>query len=307
MKRTILTTAAILAAVMMINVPIVMATAYQWDGADSTAWNEPNNWTANSGYPSGAGDTATFPSSGVSNEPTVNIEVTVGSVTVDTGRTLTLGADLSTGSLDITGTVNTDDDTLTVSSENGLTINSNGLLHVDDAGTVVLSGGGTSQTIDGSLTLDVSGSTLSITNSCTIEGDGSITGSSDSAAIEIAGTDKTLTSEVTIAGALRIVGAQGSSGTTFINSGSVRANTAGTLEVFPDALDAGSAVSGSWYVETNANAELWVRTASVQLSGSINLSTGTLDIDQNITTSDQFNFTGGSIEVAAQKSFSASQ
>ncbi|MFO1496372.1 MAG: fibronectin type III domain-containing protein [Lysobacterales bacterium] len=70
-----------------------------WTGASSTAWATAGNWSP-SGAP-GASDHVVIPSTGVSNEPSITTAVSVGSLALASGRTLTVGVG---GSLTVSNT-----------------------------------------------------------------------------------------------------------------------------------------------------------------------------------------------------------
>lgn len=308
-SRSILTVAALFAAALFIlDVPAAMATDFTWDGSASTAWNNPANWTAGSGYPDDSGDTATIPSSSVKNEPTVNVNVTVGSVTVQANRTLTLTADLTTGSLtmECDGIVTTGANTLTITNSGGLTINTGGLLNVNGAGEVRLTGGGT-HTINGTaadigLRLSVDGSTLRIYDAnVTLTGTGYVEGRNNGAQILI--TDgETLTNEITIEGSLQICGPG-----TLDNEGLVEATRANNendnkLECYSGTFSGGT--TGDYKVNT-ASAYLTFRAGGDfdGMSADFIVGAGTLDVNESVCTTGDLTFTGGTIDVIASESF----
>lgn len=167
-------------------------------------------------------------------------------------------------------------------------------------------GGGTS-VINGALFLEASSSTLEIAGSDHgVDGSGAIIGSNSSADIVI-GDGLTLTSQITIEGMLQIVPSIGAGPTRFINGtrGLVHAHATGTLDVNVDALDDGSNVSpGNWQIRPNAKAVLKFSTASTLLSGNFTISNGTLDFDEDVTTTGDLIQTGGTIDVAPGKTFS---
>jgi hypothetical protein len=346
--RRILTTAALVAGVFILAAPAAYAqSTYDWNGSQNVNWSNANNWTRTSGSgsaPPGSGDTANIPSGDIDNEPTVDSTVSVGTITISSGRTLTISNPLTVGtftinsgstvsgtsSLTINTTLTMGDDltigtftmgssasgttganTLTVNDSSGFTISSGGLLNVDDAGLVDLAGGGT-HTINGTaanngLRLSIANSRLRISSSATLSGTGYIEGQHDSALIELA-ADVAFTSAITIEGNLQIVPVQYATGTRFINNGFVDANNAGTLELNVHYLDTATPTgpSGSWRVGDSGSAFLKFSVGSTLMSGTFTVSNGMLDIDQNITTSGNLTFTGGTISVAPGVTFQAS-
>lgn len=315
MKRAILTTAAVFAAVLMLNAP-VLADSYSWTGSNNNNWDDPNNWSGGTAdtYPDDSNDSATIPSGSISNEPTVNVSVTVGSVEVQADRTVTMAANLTSGTLTIRrdAKVFTQTNTLEVSSSSGLTIDpvgagtEPGYLKVNAAGTVSLTGGGT-HTINGEMHLQVTDSTLLIsTNSATLSGDGVVEGQNNGAQILIA-DGMELINQTTIQGALTIDEESGSA--EFDNRSLVRADRAGRIEVKNVTIrDTVSEDSDHprWKVSDNASAELRFSIAATSLVGDFDIDTGTLDIDANVTTSGNIDFSGGQIQVCGGMIFQAS-
>ncbi|HWB26289.1 MAG TPA: choice-of-anchor Q domain-containing protein, partial [Chitinophagaceae bacterium] len=72
--------------------------ALQWTGTTSTAWNTAANWS--NGTVPVITDSVVIPSAGVTNEPAISSNVSVGGITVQAGRTLTV---TGTGTLNIAG------------------------------------------------------------------------------------------------------------------------------------------------------------------------------------------------------------
>lgn len=227
------------------------------------------------------------------------------------GETCSLSADCEVEYLIIfgSGRLYTESHTLTVTKPGGLIIvDAAGKLFVNNgSGAVRLTGGGTS-VMNGLFVLEADSSTLEIAGSDhALVGSGAIIGLNSSADILI-GDGLTFTSEITIEGMLQIVPSIGAGPTRFINGagGLVHATRAGTLDLNVDALDDGTNTSpGDWQVSTNASALLKFSTGSALLSGNFNVSAGTLDIDDDVTTIGDLTFTGGKIDVASGKSFSA--
>jgi hypothetical protein len=157
--------------------------------------------------------------------------------------------------------------------------------------------------VNGTVNLQSSGAILRlIEEDHAISGAGTIVGADPAAKIEIGtgGSSPRLTSTTTIEGTLQIVNG------TFFNNGTVEANATTqnyVLEIYPDVLGG----SGYWNVTTNAYAELWFRTGSTSLTGQFMVSNGTLDVDDHVETTNNLTFSGGKIEVAANKRFVANK
>jgi hypothetical protein len=178
-----------------------------------------------------------------------------------------------------------------------LNIQAGKLLEIDSNSTIVPSSG---------VILEGAASELKISATLTISGDGSLEGKSNTALITIA-DGLTFTSETTIKGQLQIVQVAGGGTTRFINAtnGLVHANVAGTIDLNVDALDDGTNRSpGNWQV-SNASAFLKFSTAGTLLSGNFTVSAGILDINENVTTTGDLDFTGGKIDVESGDTFQA--
>ena len=140
--------------------------------------------------------------------------------------------DLTIGSVEIepNGELCTNGNTLTITCDDGLTCS--GILNVNTAGTVILSGGGM-VSVNGTVNLE--GTALLIFDGAdhTLSGTGQIVGKSNSAAIHISG-DKTLTidSLFTVRGLMTVDRKAGETGVaTLKNKGLVLANGNGILEL----------------------------------------------------------------------------
>jgi hypothetical protein len=176
--------------------------------------------------------------------------------------------------------------------------------------TLRVFGSGTS-TIDPNATVQLtqSGSVLQFLDSHTVSGDGKIEGSDPSAEIQIgnAATARTLTSTTTIEGTLKIEPGDNATATmTFFNNGTVKANgteDGDVLDVNPDVLGG----SGKWWVTTDPDAELQFTKGSTSLTGEFEVNNGTLDVLDNVETTDDLTFDGGEIHVAANKRFVANK
>jgi len=68
----------------------VFAVTKTWTGTTSPTWSTASNWNP-TGAPA-AGDDAVIPSVGVTNEPTLDVDVSVSTLNLAVGRTLTIGA-----------------------------------------------------------------------------------------------------------------------------------------------------------------------------------------------------------------------
>lgn len=302
-KHFLTSAALVVVALFMLDAPVAYADTYYFDPPDAATtgnWNDPDNWRDSCGgdalddWPDNSADIVIICTG---NTVTVNVTVDVASITVESTATMAMAADVTTDTLTVAGTVTTGANTLEITSSDGLTINGTGLVDVDSgSGVVILSGGGTSQTIGGTLNLALSGSTLSITSSCTIDGSGFIDGDNNGALIEIA-HGVTFTNTANITGMLQITFAFGATTADFVNgtNGSVEANKAGTLEINPNTHSAGA---GAFKVTTSASALLKFPVAATGLSGPFTVSNGILDIDANVATTGDLNFTGGKIAVA---------
>jgi len=299
------------------------ATVYATDEFESNGsgdWDNAASWTC----VSGGGCTSSYPETG-------------DSAKVIDGDVITLDAAATCGSLWIyDGEVDTSSHSLTIEDSSGLTIEATELLDVSDAGTVTLSGGGTSHTVDGTLDLDVASSTLSITESATIDGSGEIRGQNNSAVISVAsGKTLRLHSSTSIKGHLEISGSGN-----FTNEGTVEANgigsdgspdilriaVTGTLEdaagdrwkasaaysvlSFDSALTTISTegrLSGNFVISSNATAEIENNKQCLATDGRLDMSNGFLDVNECMTMGDGANYfmsmTGGYIDIATGKCF----
>lgn len=167
-------------------------------------------------------------------------------------------------------------------------------LIITNTGTLRLSGNATS-TIDGEIRLS---GTLAIRNNHTLTGSGVIDGQLADARITVI-SGKTVTNKMLIAGQLKIA----AGGATFTNhsDGIVQADVNGTLEVVDGTIEG----AGAWKVSTDPNAVLKFSVAVTNLSGAFTVKSGTLNIDADVCTTGDLTFDGGTIDVAAGKSFKA--
>jgi hypothetical protein len=286
MKKTIFTTAAVLAALAFVG-SANAATYYFYVDEDGTPgnWNVAANWfddncethTSAGAVPT-ASDRAVICSGQV-----CNVDAVDNTTTVDT--------------LDVQGTLNiAPNDTLTVQNN-------------DDNGTG--GAGDNHSVVDGTLNLEKEDAEppttfgkLSFTiNDHQITGSGSIVGAHDSCQILLSSNNLDLTSSVTISGALAIT--SGASTTSFVNSspGLVYANANGTLEISPDSIGDSS---GSWQVGNDPGAMLWINASSAAThDGSVTVGAGELNIDYTFRTTGHYTQTGGELDVASGVTFEA--
>ncbi len=101
-----------------------------WNGATTSDWNTATNWTPNC-VPTGS-STATLPSSGVTNEPTITTPATVNNLTVGANRSINISG--ANGSLGINGV-------LTMSGNNINGASASNLLVVGSAGSITRTSG----------------------------------------------------------------------------------------------------------------------------------------------------------------------
>jgi fibronectin-binding autotransporter adhesin len=268
MKRTILTTAAF-AAVMFIGAGAQAQCTFT--GATDSDWNDASNWSG--GIPTAA-DNAVIPA----------------------GKTCDVDTDAAVAdTVEVYGTLNI------LTGNKKLTLDG-------DGGTSYVSG-------TGRIYLNDSGSELSFTsNNHTISYKGSpgeIVGLNDDALLTVATTGITLTNEISISGSLEI---QASSATVH-NKGTVKANRnngVGDREI--------TCASGTYTGTTTGTYKVCVSGSRLSFSAGITAAStnlendfeatdgGIFDIDENVATKGDFTISsGGSIEVASNKSFSFNQ
>ena len=205
---------------------------------------------------------------------------------VASGQTVTLKEDVTHCYMDVAGTLN-----------------------IDPGVTLTLDGnGGATSTINGTVNLKADDgppdfATLALVdNDHTLTGSGSIVGANSGCEIGLGSNNLDLDSQITISGALRITDAGGATSTSFSNNGKVHANVASqTIELAVDSL---GAPIGDWEVSA-ANAVLKFSVGSVWMFGNFTVSAGTLDVDATVDTWANLTFTGGKIDVAANRMFRA--
>ena len=287
MKRnTILTTAALFAAALFIldNPAAYAGTYYFHAGGGSGNWSDGSKWyqtacnSGSTGTVPGAGDRAVICAG-----QTCNVDIAV-----DESNPFGAVAD----TIDVQGTLNIQDGkTLTLD-------NNNDNVAATPDGSVVA----------GTLNLQYTSSASElafITSDHTLTGAGSIVGANHATLITLGSNSLDLESQITIAGALQITESGTPTTTSFKNGsgGCVDADTSGTLEIVT--VDSIAAGSGEWKV-TASGANLKFSVAATGESGAFTVSAGTLDIDQNVTTTGDLTFTGGTIDVASGKTYQAS-
>ena len=185
-------------------------------------------------------------------------------------------------------------DSLNVESGATLNIQASKKLTIDDTAA-------TGTTIGGTLNLQGASSELAfVDNDQTIDGAGKIVGQNSASKITVV-SGKILTNESTIEGALKITGPSSKTGT-FLNHGTVHANSAGTLEISTDAL--GDDSTAAWKITTSSNAVLRIDVFSSTrpaLDGDWTIEDdGKLDVDSvGFTTTGSLVWKGGTIDVAS--------
>jgi hypothetical protein len=120
--KTLLHLAFSLFFLLVVSVAVTYAAAKAWTGATSNDWHDVSNWSP-AGVPA-TGDDVTIPSGALPNEPTISqMDVTIRSLTVDGGRTLT-----------VTGrTLEINTSSVTVSFQNFGAIAGNGFLQTNSS------------------------------------------------------------------------------------------------------------------------------------------------------------------------------
>jgi hypothetical protein len=258
MKRTLLTTAAFI-AVLLIGANAQADNTF--NNASGNDWNTPANW--DQGHVPTAAENAVIPLGETCN---VNIATAVAD-TIEVYGTLNIQSDCTL--------------TLDNTSSSGSVID----------GTVNLEWTTGSPATYGTLAFTTNDHTLSYSSSA-----GSIIGAGSECLITLGSDNLDLTSNVTISGALAITESGTRTSTSFINDGLVSADLAnGTLELAVDALDDGTCSTGDWEV-CASGATLQFSVGSVKLSGDFYVSDGTLDLDANVSTEGRPRFSGGTID-----------
>lgn len=183
-------------------------------------------------------------------------------------------------------------------SVNCITVDSGGTLQVCAGNTLTLTGHGDS-TVNGVVNLLGDSAELAFTTwSHTVYGGGSIVGFHDNAEISIV-SGKTLTNETNIVGQLKITGDG-----TFVNCGTVEANSAGTILIDVGTLD-DCAGTCRWVV-SHVSAKLHFASTIGTLNamaGEFCLTAGTCEIDHALTTTGNLDIDGGTFQVDATSYF----
>jgi hypothetical protein len=279
MKRTILTTAALAAVILLVPAANANGRSLVSAGAGPADWDDTSSWylsgtTTNPGTPPDDGD----------------------SVTIRSGHQIDVASEDSDAEAD------------------HISVESSGTLYIEQERTLTLDGTTSSTSYvdglitlvqhptegdDGSLEFTTTSHTLSPTDP---NAPGSIVGQDQGCLIALRSNSLGLISEVTIRGALTITEVSATS-TSFINNGAVEADTGETLEVSPGSIGDSS---GSWEVSA-ANGRLWINSSSSAThDGTVTVGAGTLDVDATFQTTSEYTQTGGTLDVAAGVTFSAS-
>jgi len=259
MKRTILTTAAVFAALFFV-ASANAATYYFTDHDSDQDWHNSNNWFTDC------------------------LETSAGSIPGTNDRAV-----ICPGAIcDLTA------------SDEVESIEVDGTLNIQPGTTLTLNNGSSSDSVvDGTVALEASGTYGKLalkTANHTFTGSGTIAGGNVGCQITLDTNNQVLTNSVTISGALAITKSGSPTGTSFVNSGKVRANTAGTLDIQVE-----SSGSGEWRAEAT-NAILQFQVSPSSLAGPFYLSYGKLKVLSGIevsTTGDLATFDyGATIELA---------
>ncbi len=167
--------------------------------------------------------------------------------------------------------------------------------------TLTLTGNCTS-TIEGSILLSTSSSTLAFTNNHTVSGDGDIDGQHNSARINItSAVTVTIGANLTVHGSMEIQAGSG----TLDNDGLVEGDDdGGTLTCYSGTF-AGSGVYKVAWPGATLNFASGIDDTGLAADFRVGNATATLDIDEDICSTGDLSFTGGTINVAAGKSFKA--
>jgi phage baseplate assembly protein gpV len=294
MKRLILTTAAICAALLVIS-PAALA-AYIWNGNNGYEWCDSDNWDTtgeDSGYPDSRDAIVTIPD---------------GIVWLD--------CDPNVGQLTITeeSWLLTDDHTLTVNTSGKptgrLVIDPNSVLVIEPEGRVYLNNG-TDHQVAGYIwllpeaILHFGGDArISPYNSI----DGVIEGWDDETSWITVASGKTLVNNIQIMGSLQIQ----AGGATFINDGIVEANHESGgggrgITCFSGAFEGNDDAYGTYRVSDSFSTLQFAANTATGLESDFEVTAGKLEIDIDVWTSGDLTFTGGTIKVADGVSFKTNQ
>jgi hypothetical protein len=269
MKRKLLTTAAVFAALFFVG-PANATTYYFYTGGTPGNWNTGANWWSTG---CGTGTNGTVPTATdhavICPSETCNVNVaTAAAYTIDVM------------------------DSAVVNIQPNMKLTLGGATNVTscicDGGVINLQASGGQY-----------GNLAFTTNDHNLIGDGSIIGANHGCQITLNADNQVLMNNITISGALEITESGAPSGTQFINSGMVRANqTSDTLELDVDSLDNGiHCTIGDWEVNGTSSVLLF-SIGSTYLCGDFTVSDGTLDLDATVSTCGTLSFTGGAIDTA---------
>ncbi len=181
-----------------------------------------------------------------------------------------------------------------------------GVLNIAAGVTLTLDGDPCAESkVDGFINLLGSGSVLAFSsNNHTVSGSGLIDGRHNSARIDImSAITVTIGADLTVHGAMQIRAVSG----TFDNDGLVEADNAATNDDTLECYSGTFAGSGEYKVATSgATLKFDSGISDTGLAADFTVGGGTLDIDEEVVTTGNLTFTGGTISVAANKTFQAS-
>ncbi|MCK4944681.1 MAG: hypothetical protein KAS59_00250, partial [Alphaproteobacteria bacterium] len=303
---------------------VFAGTTITWDGSESTDWGTGDNWDL--GRQPVEEDDVIIPSSGVTNEPTLASAWAIGSLAIQSGRTLTCNSDLTVvnnvdvdatldlntttftvgGSIDFTnGTIQEDTSTILLNPSSGtktLTTDTEALnnLTINDGG-----GGATLElqdalTLSGNLmltsgTLDTNDQTLSINGNTTINGGTLKTGTGIITFGDASGDTVTISS-----GALEIE--SGNTTTDIVKNAGTWTNSGGTIT-----YNAGTGVTtnllsslSSYYNLTlNSSGSIYTSDGAITAANNLTLTNGTLDTStNNLTLTGNLLLNGGTLNAS---------
>jgi hypothetical protein len=297
MKRSILTTAAI-CAVLLVLCPAALA-EYEWNGSTSKYWSNPSNWdrtNGDTGYPDSRSAIVTIVEAG-DHDPELDCDPNVGQISIISA-----------------GWFYTSDHTLTVDTSGEPT----GRLEIDSASVLVIEPGGgidlddgTDHQIAGDIWL-LPGAKLHFGGNASVSPynstNGEIEGWDNEDALITVAAGKTLTNHIQITGSLQIQAADA----TFVNDGIVEANHEDidddTLTCYSGTFAGDGDAHGTYKVSYPDSKLLFDTGATATgLESDFEVTAGLLDIDINVWTSGDLSFTAGTIDVAGGVSFKVNQ
>jgi hypothetical protein len=165
--------------------------------------------------------------------------------------------------------------------------------------------------VDGTITLEASspdfGHLAFTTNNHELTGNGLIFGQNYGCTITLDSDDQVLTNNTTISGELQITESGDPNDTSFVNGadGLVLADADGTLAI--TLVDSLGSPTGDWQVSTDEDAILKIDVLCTTMSGNFYVELGKLEINANVWTQGDLNFTSGTIQVADDVSFKTGQ